>query len=42
MHVSIKKSEVSLSLGRGRSGYEIRRALRLVVSYSGSFNVEVL
>ena len=30
------KSEVSLSLGRGRSGYEIRRAVRLVVSYSGS------
>ena len=28
MHVSIKKSEVSLSLGRGKSGYEIRRVLR--------------
>ena len=28
MHVSIKKSEVSLSLGRGTSGYEIRRVLQ--------------
>ena len=28
MHVSIKKSEVSLPLGRGKSGYEIRRVLR--------------
>ena len=28
IHVSIKKSEVSLSLGRGKSGYEIRRVLR--------------
>ena len=28
----LKRKEVSLSLGRGRSGYEIRRALRLVVS----------
>ena len=38
----LKKRKSLLSLGRGRSGYEIRRAVRLVVSYSGSCNVEDL
>ena len=37
LYVSIKKNEVSLPLGRGRSGYEIRSVLRLVVSLQRKF-----
>ena len=39
----LNRKEVSLSLGRGRSGYEIRRVLRLVVSLQrNGCNVEAL